>query len=165
MRMAEYVASPFLQLYDGWFTEAALENLSKTLVAVGLVKNGSFGFGHHGSDGAASIIFCISVHTSSGTNRNIFSLLEWIKSLHKILLMFAITICGALLLMKRRNSSGNIIWNLSFSCSLAFLSLRSWPWSCERKANDIALREMMISVLTNFSRNFSTLKQMIQLKL
>ena len=37
VRRTKYVASPFLQLHDVCFTETALENLSKTLVTVGLV--------------------------------------------------------------------------------------------------------------------------------
>ena len=38
VRRAKYVASPFFQLYDVFFAKAALERLSKTLVAVGLVQ-------------------------------------------------------------------------------------------------------------------------------
>ena len=38
VRRTKYVASPFLQLYDVCFSKAALESLSKTLVAVGLVQ-------------------------------------------------------------------------------------------------------------------------------
>ena len=38
VRRTKYVASSFLQLYDACFAKAALESLSKTLVAVGLVQ-------------------------------------------------------------------------------------------------------------------------------
>ena len=67
-------------------------------------------------------IFCIRVHSLLATNRNIFSLLEWMKSAHKMLLILIITICVELLLTERNNSCGNIIWSLSFICSLAVLS-------------------------------------------
>ena len=95
VRRTKYVALPFLQLYNVCFAKAALESFSKTLVAVGLVQ---IDLGGQGSDGAACIIFCMSVLSSSATNGNIFSLLERIKSVHEKLLMFAITICGVFLL-------------------------------------------------------------------
>ena len=37
-RRIKYVASPFLHFYDVYFTETALESLSKTLVTVGLIQ-------------------------------------------------------------------------------------------------------------------------------
>ena len=83
--------------------------------------NRSYGFDGQGSGGAACIIFGISVRSSSATNWNIFSLLERTKSMHEILLMFAITTCGVFLLYERNKSSGNI-WSLSFSRYFAFLS-------------------------------------------
>lgn len=76
--------------------------------------NRSFGYGGKESDGAACINFYISVHNMPPTNQNIFSLLEQIKSVHKILLLVAVTMCGVFLLMERNGSSGNIIESLSF---------------------------------------------------
>ena len=110
----------------------------------------SAGFGGQGSDGAACIIFCIPVLSQSATNQNIFSLLEWIKFVHKILLMFAITICGVFLLQERNikvlnkktESSGNIIWSFSFNRCLAFLLFRSLPYTSVRRASDIALPQI-----------------------
>ena len=98
VRRTRYVASPFLQLYNVCFAKAALESLSKTLVGVGLVQIDLLVLVAKGSDGAACIIFCILVLSSSATNRSIFSLLERIKSVHEILFMLAITICGVFLL-------------------------------------------------------------------
>ena len=54
----------------------------------------SSGFSDLVSNGATCIIFFISVRNLSSTNRNIFFLLEKIKSVHGILLMFAVIICG-----------------------------------------------------------------------
>ena len=38
VRRTKYFALPFLQFYDVYLTETALENLSKTLVTVGLMQ-------------------------------------------------------------------------------------------------------------------------------
>ena len=136
VKRTKYVASPFLQLYDVCFTETTLESLSKT----GDCRSGanrSSGFSGQVSNGATCIVFFKS-------NRNIFFLLVTIKSVHWILLMFAITICGIFLQQERNKSSGIIIWSLSFSRSLAFLSFQSWSYSSARRASDIALLQMMI---------------------
>ena len=60
--------------------------------------NRSSGFSGQGSNGATCIIFFISARKSSSTNWNNFFLLEAIKSVHGILLIFALTICGIFLL-------------------------------------------------------------------
>ena len=75
--------------------------------------NRYFNLGDQRSNGATCIIFCISVRNSSPTNRNVISLLERIKSVYEILVMFAVTICGIFLLHERNKSSGNIFWSLS----------------------------------------------------
>ena len=106
--------------------------------------NRSSDFSDQGSNVATCIIFFKSVRNSSSTNRNIFFLLETIKSVYGISLMFAITICGIFQLQEKNKSSGNIIWSISFSRSLGFLSFRSWPYSSVRRASDIALLQMMI---------------------
>lgn len=67
--------------------------------------NRYFNLGDQRSNGATCII---SVRNSSPTNRNVISLLERIKSVYEILLMFAVTICGIFLLHERNKSSGNI---------------------------------------------------------
>ena len=123
LRRTKYVASPFLQLYV-CFTETTLEALSKTLVTVGLVQIDLLILVVSGVMLQPASFFK-SVHNSSSTNGNIFFSLETIKSVYGISLMFAITICGIFLLEERNKSSENIIWSLSFSRSVVFLSFRS----------------------------------------
>ena len=60
--------------------------------------NRSSGFSGQGSNGATCIIFFISVCNLSSTNWNIFFLLEAVKSMHWLLLIFVLTICGIFLL-------------------------------------------------------------------
>ena len=96
--LLEYVASPFLQLHDVRFIETTLESLSRTLVTVGQVQIDLLVLVARGVMEQPASYFFISVCNLSSTNRNTFFLCEMIKSMHCILLMFPITICGIFLL-------------------------------------------------------------------
>ena len=148
VRRTKYIDSLFPQLYDMCFIETALESLSKSCQSD---ANRSSGFSSQRDNGKVCIKVFIYVRNSSSANRNNFFLLETIKSMHCILLMFAIAICDIFLLKERSKSSGNIIWSLSFSLSLAFLSFRSWSYSSVRRASNITLLQMMIQVLKTFA--------------
>ena len=76
------------------FTETALEILPKTVVATGLVQIELLVLVARGTMVQPVSYFFISVCNLPSINRNIFFLLETLKSVHGILLMFAITICG-----------------------------------------------------------------------
>ena len=98
VRRTKYVASPFLQLNDVWFTETSLEVLSKTLVTVGLVQIDLLVLVARGVMLQPASYFLNLFLTRRQQIETSFFLLETIKFVHGMLLMLAIIIYGIFLL-------------------------------------------------------------------
>ena len=128
--------------------------------------NRSFGFGGQGSDGATCIIFCMSDRNLLATNWNIFPLLGRIKSIHRKLLMFPITICSVFCYRKEVRVL-KILFRVSFQL-LACLSIipiltmllcRKGQWYCIFTNDDFSFNKLFSFL--KIIRNFSTLKQAV----
>ena len=127
--------------------------------------NRCFGFGSQHSDGATCIIFCMSDRNLSATNWNFFPLLEQIKPMDRILLMFPVTICSVFCYRKEIRVL-KILFRvscLSIILMLTILLRRKGQWYCFFTNDDFSFNKLFSFL--KIIRNFSTLKQTVWLKL